>query len=136
MSDAHTPAKILVIDDEEAMRDSCTQALTKVGYEVVSAGDGASGLELAKKVRPDIVLVDLKMPGISGHEVLDLLGKLDASIVRVVITGYATRKSMQETQKLGAVEFLSKPFTPAELRDVILNALRKKKPPLETRSAS
>ena len=103
-------AIVLVIDDEEAMRDSCQQVLVREGYRVETAGDGESGLRKVREVRPDLVLVDLKMPRIDGMEMLGEITALDPTTVAVVITGYATVESAVEAMKCGAYDFLPKPF--------------------------
>lgn len=125
---------ILVIDDEESMRDSCTQILTKDGYQTETAEDGAVGLEKIKEIHPDLVLIDLKMPGIGGMEVLKKTNDLDPNIIAVVITGYATVDSAVEAMKIGAYDFLPKPFTPEELRIIIRRGLERRKLLLETES--
>jgi len=112
-------ATILVVDDEETMRDSCCQILSKDGYLVDAAEDGDSGLQKIRDIKPDLVLVDLKMPGMSGMELLEKIGDVDPNIVSVVITGYATRESAMEAKKRNAFDFLPKPFTPNQLRVVI-----------------
>ncbi len=116
-------ATILIIDDEKAMRDSCCHALTYNGYRVETAEDGDSGLQKTREVKPDLVLVDLKMPGINGMEVLEKIEDIDPNIVSVVITGYATVESVVEAMKRHAYAFLSKPFTPKRLRDVVERGL-------------
>ncbi|MCX7975114.1 MAG: response regulator, partial [Candidatus Aminicenantes bacterium] len=117
---------ILVIDDEEAMRDSCTQILVKYGFRVETAVDGQTGLEKAAALKPDLALIDLKMPGISGFEVLEKIKEIDPEIISIVITGYATVESAVEAMKKGAYDFLPKPFTPEELRIIIRRALEKR----------
>lgn len=119
-------ALILVIDDEEAMRDSCTQILVKYGFRVETAPDGQTGLEKAASLKPDLALVDLKMPGISGFDVLDKIKEIDPEIISIVITGYATVESAVEAMKKGAYDFLPKPFTPEELRIIIRRALERR----------
>jgi two-component system sensor histidine kinase/response regulator len=125
---------ILVIDDEESMRDSCSQTLIKEGYRAETAEDGSLGLEKIKETKPDLVLVDLKMPGISGMEVLEKANEIDPNIISVVITGYATVESAVEAMKKGAYDFLPKPFTPEELRIIISRGLERRKLILETES--
>jgi len=120
--------RILIVDDEEAIRDSCRQVLSKDGYVVVSAADGSTGLKLLEVFRPHVVLVDLKMPGISGLEMLTRIGRLDRSIVSIAISGYATVGNMKKALELGAMEFLPKPFAPSELRDVVHRALSRGNP--------
>ncbi|MBM3293288.1 MAG: response regulator [Candidatus Aminicenantes bacterium] len=122
---------VLVVDDEESMRDSCAQILAKMGCRVEAAADGESGLRLVRESRPDAVIVDLKMPGIGGLEVLDEVRLLDPRIVTVVITGYATVDAAVEAMKRGAYDFLPKPFTPDELRLIIARALERRHLALE-----
>ncbi len=117
---------VLVIDDEESMRDSCTQILVRYGFRVETAADGQSGLEKAAASKPDLALIDLKMPGLSGFEVLDRIKEIDPNIISIVITGYATVESAVEAMKKGAYDFLPKPFTPEELRIIIRRALERR----------
>ncbi|MFB0517994.1 MAG: response regulator [Acidobacteriota bacterium] len=124
--------KILIIDDEASIRDSCSQVLSKEGYVTETAEDGSIGLEKVRKAKPDLVLVDLKMPGISGMEVLESLKELDPDIVSIVITGYATIESAVEAMKLGAYDYIPKPFTPDELRLITRRGLEKRRLLLET----
>lgn len=122
---------ILIIDDEEIVLDSCVQGLEGGPYQVATARDGTAGLRLVEELRPDLVFVDLKMPGISGFEVLERLRALDPAIVAIVITGYATVSSAVEAMKRGAFDFLPKPFTPDELRVITWRGLEKRRLVLE-----
>ena len=124
--------RIVVIDDEETMRDSCTQVLIKEGYRVEVASDGGTGLSKTREMAPDLVLVDLKMPGMNGIEILDALREMDPTIVPIVITGYATVTSAVEAMKQGAYDFLPKPFTPDELRLIVKRGLEKRRLEQET----
>ncbi|MBM3311288.1 MAG: response regulator, partial [Candidatus Aminicenantes bacterium] len=117
---------VLVIDDEESMRDSCAQILARMGCRVETAADGEAGLRRAGEARPDAVIVDLKMPGMGGLEVLDAVRTLDPQVVTIVITGYATVDAAVEAMKKGAYDFLPKPFTPDELRLIIGRALERR----------
>ncbi|MBM4031452.1 MAG: response regulator [Planctomycetes bacterium] len=114
-----TPAKVLVVDDEEWMRDACGQILQPEGFEVIAAPDGPSGLELARRHSPDLVLADLKMPGMDGLAYLEAVKAFAPDIVAIVITGYATLEVAVEAMKAGAYDFLAKPFKPADLRAVV-----------------
>ena len=125
---------ILVIDDEESMRDSCSKILLKDGFLAETAEDGSTGLEKARKAKPDLVLIDLKMPGISGMEVLEKIKEIEPNIIAVVITGYATVESAVEAMKKGAYDFLPKPFTPDQLRIIIKRGLERRELILETES--
>jgi two-component system sensor histidine kinase/response regulator len=117
---------VLIIDDEESIRDSCSQITAKEGHSVETAVNGEEGLEKIKTLHPDLVLVDLKMPGKSGMEVLDELQTFDPHIIPVVITGYGTVDSAVEAMKRGAYDFLQKPFTPEELRSIIRRGLERR----------
>jgi two-component system sensor histidine kinase/response regulator len=125
-------SKILVIDDEEVVLDSCTQILKKSDFQVATAMNGDLGLELVRKFQPDLVFVDLKMPGISGFEVIEQIREVDPTIVTIVITGYATVSSAVEAMKNGAYDFLPKPFTPDEFRLITQRGLDKRRLVLET----
>jgi DNA-binding NtrC family response regulator len=122
---------VLVIDDEESMRDSCSQIIVKTGCRVEAAEDGASGLEKVRGLKPDAILLDLKMPGMSGFEVLDQVQLIDPQIVTIVITGYATVDAAVEAMKKGAYDFLPKPFTPDELRLILARALERRRLAIE-----
>jgi two-component system sensor histidine kinase/response regulator len=127
-----TIPKILIIDDEEIVLDSCTHILAKGGYQIVTARNGTIGLEMLEQEKPDLVFVDLKMPGISGMEVLEKIQEYDSTIVPIVITGFATVSSAVEAMKKGAYDFLPKPFTPDEMRIIARRAIDKRKLVLET----
>jgi len=124
--------RILVIDDEEVIRDSCTQALAKVGYVVKSAENADKGLELLQSFDPGIVLVDLKMPGKSGIEVLEEIQAKDPNIIKIVITGFATVSSAIDAMKKGAYDFIPKPFTPEEIRVIVARGLERRQLLLES----
>lgn len=124
-------ANILVIDDEEAMRDSCQQALSRDGTEVEVAEDGVTGLAMLEKRTFDLVIVDLKMPGLGGMDVLRKIKEEDPEVVVVVITGYATVESAVVAMKEGAYDYIPKPFTPEALRVIVKRALEKRRLSLE-----
>jgi two-component system phosphate regulon sensor histidine kinase PhoR len=125
--------KILVIDDEAVMRDGCCRILAKEGCKVLTATNGEEGLA-AIKADPggfEAVLLDLKMPGVGGMEVLEAARALNPALLIVVITGYATVDSAVEAMKKGAYDFIAKPFTPDQLRLVVNRALEKRRLELE-----
>ncbi|MBM4287274.1 MAG: sigma-54-dependent Fis family transcriptional regulator [Deltaproteobacteria bacterium] len=117
--------KTLVIDDDKAMRDACYQILSRLGHEVEVASDGRRGLSLLGKGSYDIILLDLVMPDINGVEVLRQIRNLDPGPKVIIITGHGTIASAVETIKLGAFDFLPKPFTPDDLRQMVRRALEK-----------
>jgi signal transduction histidine kinase len=125
---------VLVIDDEEFIRDSCSQLLAKGGFQPETAENGTIGIEKVQNIHPDIVLIDLKMPGNSGFEVLDRIKEYDPNIISIVITGYATVESAVEAMKKGAYDFLPKPFSPDQLRIIIKRGLERRQLILETES--
>jgi two-component system sensor histidine kinase/response regulator len=124
---------IVVIDDDYAMRFSCTQILSKSGFHVETFEDGIRGLEAIARLQPDMVVVDLKMPGISGMEVISRVREINPLIIIVVITGYATIGTAVEAMKAGAYDFLPKPFTPDELRLIINRGLERRHLLIESR---
>ncbi len=126
------PSKVLIIDDEEVVLDSCTLILKGSGFKIATASNGDLGLKLVKEIDPDLVYVDLKMPGISGFDVIKSIREVDPYIVIIVITGYATVSSAVEAMKNGAYDFLPKPFTPDEFRFITQRGLDRRRLLLET----
>jgi two-component system sensor histidine kinase/response regulator len=125
-------SKLLIIDDEEVVLDSCIQILRRENYEILTADNGQRGLEMIEEFQPDLTFVDLKMPGISGFEVLERIAEIDPTMVTIVITGFATITSAVDAMQRGAFDFLPKPFTPDELRLITRRGLEKRKLVLET----
>ena len=116
--------KILVIDDEPDMLSGCQKLLETVGYAVVVAESGESGLALFETESPDLVIVDLKMPGLDGIGVLENILACDREAVVIVFTGYGTIESAVEAIKAGAFDFIQKLFDPDEFLIVIERALK------------
>jgi DNA-binding response OmpR family regulator len=104
--------RILVADDERNIRKNLTLVLEAAGYMVDAAQDGDEALELCKQNHPDIAFVDLYMPKMPGLQVLDLMKVLSPKTAVVIITAYGTAANAVEAMKLGAVDFLEKPFDP------------------------
>jgi len=118
--------RILLIDDEEVVLDSCLAILENGEHDVAVAAGGAEGLDRARAWPPDLVFVDLKMPGMPGMQVLEELRTLDPTVVCVVFTGFATIGSAVEAMQHGAYDFLPKPFTPDEFRAVVRRGLEQR----------
>lgn len=112
-------ASVVVIDDEESMCEGCRQTLEESGFGTAVALNGSEGIRLLEEVKPNVVLVDLKMPGVSGIEVLQRIHDIDLHIVPIVITGYATIDSAVESMKIGAFDYLTKPFEPEKLVEAV-----------------
>ena len=116
-------ASIAVIDDEESMREGCRQTLEAEGYRTTVAEDGERGLRLVEEIKPDVVLVDLKMPGMSGMEVLQRINEIAPDTIRIVITGYGTIESAVTAMREGTFDYLTKPFGPEKLLEVVASAI-------------
>ena len=129
MTDA--PAQILVIDDDKAMRDACFQTLTRQGYQVEVAANARKGLSTLERATFDVILLDLVMPDMDGLEALKKIKAVDPEAEVVIITGYGTIQSAVECIKSGAFHFLSKPFVPEDLRNLVGRAVEKRRLDLE-----
>jgi len=114
---------VLVIDDEESIREGCRQVLEAEGYRTGVAEDGRRGLELVVATRPDVVLVDLKMPGMNGMEVLSGIREIDPAIVCIVVTGYGSVGSAVEAMRTGAYDYLEKPLAPEQVVEAVTAVL-------------
>lgn len=102
--------RILVVDDEQAVRDLLSKTLTMADYDVDSADDGPSAIEKMRAVEYDLLITDLKMPGMDGLSVIREARKLVADLRVIIITGYSTEASAIEAINLGVSGYLTKPF--------------------------
>ena len=116
---------VLVIDDEDGIRFACERILNRMGFRTFTANRGQAGLEIIQKELIAIVLLDLKMPGMDGLEVLRHIREMDESILVIIITGFATIETAIEAMKQGAYDFIPKPFEPEHLRMVVDRAREK-----------
>ena len=115
--------RILLIDDEAIALSNLTHVLQREGYQVDAYKNGAAGLAALKVTDFDLVLTDLKMPGIDGLEVLREVRAKHADVPVIMITGHATLESAVEAMKAGAYHYLAKPFRLAEAREMVRGAL-------------
>jgi DNA-binding NtrC family response regulator len=114
---------ILVIDDRDSMRKMLVASLAELGYDVEAADDGNVGVQKAKTKHFDLVLTDLKMPTLSGLDVLSQLKDSDPDTSVIVMTAYGTIENAVEAMKLGAVDFLQKPFDTSHLQMLVERTL-------------
>jgi two-component system, NtrC family, response regulator AtoC len=115
---------VLVVDDEPRMRQVLATALKELGYEALTAADGAAALEQVEADTVDLVLSDLRMPGMSGHELLLELRRRAPDVPVVLMTAYSTVKDAVQAIKDGAFDYIGKPFEMDELETTIAKALR------------
>lgn len=125
--------KLLVVDDEQPMREGVMRALRRFtvslpyaeedyGFDFSEAGTGEEALEMIARDQPDILLLDYKLPGIKGLDVLDSISQRQLDILTVMITAYASLETAVSATRYGAYDFLAKPFTPEELRTAVHKA--------------
>jgi len=115
--------KILVVDDEHLIRWSLEQNLKKQGYEVVTAGTGEDALRHVREEQPDLVLLDIQLPGISGIGVLEKIKEHDEDIIVIMVTAHGGLETAVNAMRLGAYDYISKPFNLDELSIVVRKAL-------------
>jgi two-component system nitrogen regulation response regulator NtrX len=113
-------ARILVIDDEPAIRDTMRMTLEYDGHECLTAGSGQEGLTLAEKENPDLVFLDIKMPGMDGLEVLSRLRGMNEALPVVIVSAHGSASAALEAGRLGAFRFIEKPLS----KDYVLDAVR------------
>ena len=118
-------ARVLVIDDESIILESCRRVLQRSGYEVETFDRGAAGLERLIAWRPQVLVVDIRMPELDGFAVIRRVRELDPDVVIVTITGYANVATAVDAMRAGAYDFLPKPFTPDELRLIVGRAVER-----------
>jgi len=118
---------ILVVDDEEIMREILETLLTREGYDVRVASSGTEGLELARALPFDAAIVDIMMPGMNGIETLDELKRIDEDLAVIIITAYASVESAISAMKAGAFDYITKPFKNDEVLVVVRNAMERRR---------
>lgn len=127
------PARILVVDDDPSNRVTLERVLKREKYDVVHAGTGREALELFREQPVDLVLTDLKMPGMSGIDLLKAVRTLDPHVEVVVMTAYGTVETAVEAMKEGAYDFAAKPLRRIELVNTLRKALERRRLTLENR---
>ena len=120
--------RILIVDDEPSLREFLAILLRKAGHEIALAESGATALEMFEDGSFDLVITDLKMPGkVDGIQVLQQVREIDAGVQVIVITAFATTETAIEAMKLGAYDYVTKPFKVDEIQVLVTKALEKRK---------
>ena len=120
-----TPKKnrVLVVDDEDALRDLLSAELKRVGYEVTSAGDGIEAIPLIQQYKFDAVLLDISMPNTGGIEVLKFIQQNSPTTKAIMLTGFADLKHAMESKQFGASDFITKPFSISDVKATLEKVL-------------
>lgn len=118
--------KILVIDDEKDLCVLFKQILTPEGYTVLTALNGYDGIKINQKSKPDIILLDLKMPGINGIETLRRIRKKDPDVIVIIITGYGDAETIRDAAELNVYEYMAKPFNNETVMKILKEAVASK----------
>jgi len=127
MNSKNVKNKILIVDDEPQLVESIAVRLKASGYAVSTAPDGVSGINKFKEDEPDLVILDIMMPGLSGLDVLKELKQISLNAPVIMLTAYGTPQSAVEALRLGAYDHLAKPFNTETLLEMIKQALLKEK---------
>ena len=120
----NTKGRILVVDDDEALRTILSTELSTAGYDVISASDGDEAISFLRKNNFDVALLDIKMPGVDGIEVLKFLHKNFPRMKVIMLTGFADLKHAMEAKEFGARDFITKPYRLEDVLSTIENVLR------------
>jgi CheY-like chemotaxis protein len=123
---ADQPLRALVVDDSAVIRELIAVNLELEGFEVSTAGDGESAVELAREVQPDVITLDVMMPRMTGFEAVELLREdpQTSAIPVVMVTGRAQAADLARGEEVGVDAYLTKPFEPAELIEVVTRLAR------------
>jgi len=122
-----TKGRILVVDDEERICEAVRKALDRIGYVVETSLHAGQALAMIHKSSFDMVICDIKMPGMDGVTLLDRIKEYDPSIVVLMITGFASIESAVESMKKGAQEYIAKPFSPTHIRFLVERAFERRR---------
>ncbi|MEC1259246.1 response regulator [Bacillus swezeyi] len=111
--------KILIVDDQYGIRVLLNEVFNKEGYKTFQAANGIQALDIVKKQRPDLVLLDMKIPGMDGIEILKRMKVIDEEIRVIIMTAYGELDMIQESKELGALTHFAKPFDIDEIREAV-----------------
>lgn len=111
--------KVLIVDDQFGIRILLSEVLQKEGYQTFQAANGVQALEITRKDPPDLVLLDMKIPGMDGIEILKRMKKIDPDIRVIIMTAYGELDTIQESKDLGALAHFAKPFDIDDIRKAV-----------------
>ena len=114
-------AKVLVVDDEQDIRETLKDILEKEGYSVEMAGSGTEAISKIDSIKPDLILMDVRMPGMNGVDLLKKLREINEDVPVAMITAYEDVALAEEALKLGAYDYIKKPFDLDYLRESVLS---------------
>jgi two-component system response regulator (stage 0 sporulation protein F) len=120
--------KVLIVDDQTGIRVLLVEVFNSEGYETYQASSGKLALKIVREVKPDLVLLDMKMPGMDGLEILKHIKSIDPDIKVIMMTAYGELDMIKEATELGALMHFTKPFDIDELRIAVNRQLRKDSP--------
>lgn len=126
-------AKILLVDDDPSLREVLAFALREQGHEIVSASNGEAALVSMESFQPEVVITDLKMPGIDGIQLLERVRSLDSAIPVILLTAFGSIEDAVEAMKRGAHDYLTKPYSREELKVTLDQALERRRLLIENR---
>ncbi len=116
--------KILIIDDDKGIQSVLSDIIRSEGYETVTAGNGRNALKEIAKCPPDLILLDIRLPGMDGMKILEKIKKTDQNMIVIMLTGYGDIKDAVQSMKMGAFNYITKPFENEEIMLNIKEALQ------------
>jgi len=119
--------RILIVDDQYGIRLLLSEVFSKEGYLTFQASNGLDAIDIVKSQPPDIVLLDMKIPGMDGLEILKNIKKIDQDIKVIMMTAYGELDMLEEATKYGVITHFTKPFDIEQLRDTVSEVLNKDK---------
>ncbi|GAA3410118.1 response regulator [Paenibacillus hodogayensis] len=122
--------KVLIVDDQNGIRVLLVEVFSNEGYNTFQASNGKLALEIVRKESPDLVLLDMKIPGMDGLDILKHIKQIDTSIKVIMMTAYGELDMIKEATDLGALTHFTKPFDIDDLRQAVNNQLRSDSPRL------
>jgi len=118
--------KLLIVDDQKGIRRLLTEVFSEYDYEIESCSNGITALEMIAQLKPDLIIMDVKMPGMNGIEVLRKFRETDRYARVIMMTAYGDQHYIDEAENLGVARFIIKPFDLNELKDLVADIFKDK----------